>query len=248
MKTKNAKISNSVLITLIIVVGIIFVSYIGINSVNPTSNTVTGQGTATINVVPDLVAVYFAVQTNGDTSQEATDENSEIVDNLITELLKQGFSREDIETTGFNVYPDYSWNNGVQKLNGYSATHNVRVKLSASETGKIGNVIDAGVGAGAGISYINFELSQEKQNEYKAEALKLAAEDAKLKAEAIAEGLGKDLGKLVSTSSSDFDYYPWMLYESAGAMDASEAKAATTNIQPGEQEISARVTAVFKLK
>ena len=111
-------------------------------------------------------------------------------------------------------------------------------------------MIDAGVDAGASIGYINFELSQEKQNEYKAQALKQAAEDAKIKAESIAEGLGKSIGSIYSISSSDFDYYPWRIYEATASSEAgvAEAKQAATDIQPGEKDITARVSVVFKLK
>ena len=243
---------KSVQITLIVVAGIIILAllgYLALNSMNPSINTVTGQGTATIKAIPDLVGVYFNVETKASTSEEATSKNAEIVEELITNLVKEGFERKEIQTMSFNVYPDYSWNNGNQRLNGYIATHQIKVELSTEDADKIGEVIDTGVNAGAGISYINFELSQEKQNQYKSEALKLAAEDAKIKSEAIAEGLGNKLGNLVSTSTSDFNYYPWELYRASDSMGGvAEAKAATTNIQPGEQEISASVTAVFKLR
>lgn len=248
-----AKMDKSVQKTLIIMAGIVAIGLIGFLIYSNLSlvNTVTGDGLAVVKAVPDLISVYFSVDTTGTTSKIATDKNSEIVDKLITELIKQGFDRDQIQTTGFNVYPDYDWINGQQVSKGFKATHSITVQMSSNESEKIGDVIDAGVSAGAGISYINFELSQEKQNEYKAQALKQAAEDAKIKAQSIAEGLGKTLGRLVSTSESSFNYYPWRLYESAGGVatkDASEAKAATTNIVPGEQEVSANVRATFKLR
>ena len=245
---------KSVQITLIIVIGLIVVAgmgYFAFSSLSPSTNTVTGNGYATIEAIPDKVGVYFDVQTKATTSEEATTKNSEIVDELITELVKQGFERKDIQTLNFNVYPEYDWNSGTRRIIGYQANHQIKVELSTSESSRIGKVIDSGVSAGAGISYINFELSQEKQNQYKAEALKLAAEDAKVKAESIAEGLGKKLGALVSTQDSNFGYNPWRLYEASGGMnsqDVAMAKEAVTNIQPGEQEISASVTATFRLK
>lgn len=247
MKTK---LDNSVKITLIIVAGVLILGYMLYSLVPTTSaNTVTGNGQATIKVMPDLVRVYFNVQTRGETSSEATENNSEIVDDLITELVKQGFERKQIETTNFNVYPDYTWENNKRRENGYVATHSIRIELSTDDIDKIGDVVDAGVNAGAGISYISFELSQDLENQYKAEALELAAKDAKTKAQAVANGLGKDLGKLISTQGNDFNYYPWRIYESQGAatMDAAEVKQEATSIQPGEQEVSASVTAVFKL-
>ena len=244
------KIDKSVQITLIVVVCVLILSLLVFSNMPGTSaKTVTGNGQATIKVMPDLVRVHFNVETRGETSKEATENNSLIVDKLITELVKNGFERKQIETTNFNVYPDYIWDEGKREDNGYVATHSVRVEISAGSIEKIGEVVDSGVNAGAGVSYISFELSQELQNKYKAEALKLAAEDAKIKAEAIAGGLGQKIGKLVSTSGNDFNYHPWRVYESAGAstMDAALVKSEATNIQPGEQEVSASVTAVFKL-
>jgi uncharacterized protein YggE len=254
LKGGKKQMDKSVQITLIIVIGFIALAGIGyavFSSLAPSNeNTVTGNGQAVLKVTPDLVKVYFGVDTTANTSQEAKDKNAEIVDKVITELVKEGFERKDIQTENFNIYPDYSWENGKQDLKGYKATHTLVVEISTNDSDKIGTAIDAGVNAGANINYINFELSQAKQNEYKAQALKLAAEDAKIKAESIATGLNKQVGKLVSVSDNNFNYYPWRLYDnSAGASGvATMAKEAVTNIQPGNQEISASVTAIFALK
>jgi len=241
---------KQVQITLIIVAGVVLLGLIGlaIFSTYSPANTLTARGQSTIEVEPDLVGIYFRVQTQAATSEDAKDQNAEIVDDVITNLVKQGLERKDIKTQSFNIYPEYDWNSGSRNLKGYAATHLLKVELSTEDSDKIGEMLDAGVDAGASINYINFELSQELQNTYKAEATKFAAEDAKLKAEAMAEGLGKKLGRLVSTSDNSFDYYPWKLYE-AGGDDFSvvEAKQATTDIHPGEQTIYAQVTAVFKI-
>mgnify|MGYP001561245822 CR=1 FL=1 len=243
---------KAVQITLIIVAGVLIFGFLAFatfsNIINPTQNTVTGQGTATVKAVPDLVGVYFSVETKASTSEEAASKNADIVEKLKNSLISKGLDKKEIQTLNFNVYPEYDWNSGTQKIKGYIASHQIRVELSTENSEKIGEVIDAGVSAGAGISYINFELSQELQNKYKSEALKLAAEDAKIKASSIAEGLGKKVGSLVSVSTSDFNYYPWRLYETSGVASAEDAKAATTNINPGEQEISASVTAIFKIR
>lgn len=246
------KLDKSVQITLIIVVGIIILAilgYIVFSSIIPASNTISVNGQSEIEAFPDLVGVYFNIETQGSTSEEATKENSEIVEELKNSLVIKGFDREDIKTQNFNVYPDYDWINGKRVAKGYKATHSLKIELSTDDTSKIGEAIDAGVEAGSGISYINFELTKEKQNEYKAQAIKQASEDARIKAEAMAKGLGQELGKLVSVSDSGFDYYPWRIYGAVEeASEVAIAKEATTDIQPGEQKITARVSAVFKLK
>jgi hypothetical protein len=252
LKGGKKQMDKSVQMTLIIVIGFIALAGIGyavFSSSNPSSdNTVTGNGQAVVKVTPDLVKVYFGVDTSANTSEKAKDKNAETVDKVITELLKQGFERKEIQTENFNIYPDYSWDNGKQELKGYKATHTLVVEIPTNQSNKIGDAIDAGVNAGANINYINFELSQAKQNEYKAQALKLAAEDANIKAESIAMGLNKKVGDLVSVSDNNFYYNPWNIYSASGSSGVAMAKEATTNIQPGNQEISASVTAIFEIK
>ena len=230
-------------------VGIILLSLIGIYKLSPASDTISVNGQATFNSMPDLVTVYFNVESKATTSSEANQLNSEIVEKLTTNILALGFEEKNIITENFNVYPNNEWINGKMIPKGYVATHSIKIEMSTSETQKIGQVIDAGVNAGAGISYINFELSPEKQSEAKAEAIKLAAQDAKVQAQALADGLDKKVGKLVSVSLDDFNYYPWRVYSASGVSeDAMMAKEATTNIQPGDKEISARVSAVYKIR
>jgi len=219
---------------------------------NPlTTNTINVEGSATIDAMPNLVGIYFYVETSGDTTSEASQANSEIVEELKNSLISLGIDEEKIITQNYNVYPDYDWVNNQRVEKGYKATHSIKVEISTQETEKIGQIIDAGTQAGAGINYINFELTSELQNQYKAEAMQLAAEDARMKAEAIAQGLDKKVGRLVSVSTSNFGYSPWNVYSARGIAledEAQEAKVATTSIQPGEQEISGQITAIFKLR
>ncbi len=250
---KSAKISDqSVQMTLIIVGAVVLLALAGgyavFQMMPPSGNVVSVQGNSQIKAIPDLVTVYFSVETKGTDAKDAKDKNAEIVDAVVTNLVKAGFERADIVTENFNVYPEYSWMNSQQKILDYKATHNIRVEMPTSESDKIGDAIDAGVDGGALISYINFELTVAKQNEYKALAFKQAAEDATIKAQALASGVGKKLGKLVSISSNEFYYQPWRMYSNdAMASGGAEAKAAATTIQPGEQDVNAQVSVSYKI-
>ena len=242
---------KNVQIALIVASSVILLALIGtfvFLQSGTSANTVNVDGTAKVKAMPDLVAVYFNVETNGDDAKEAKDKNADIVDKVITSLLKKGFERNAIETQNFNIYPRYVWENNENKQEGYTATHSLRIVLEQNMIAKTGDVIDAGVDAGAAINYINFELSLEKQNGYKAEALKLATQDAKTKAEAIASGIGKKIGKVVSISTTDFGYSPWPVFARAETTGVMETKAAATNIQPGEQDIYANINVEFAMK
>ena len=252
MKKQN----NAIVITGIISAVVLIVAILALTSFNRVTSgyggdTVNVQGIASVKAMPDLITVYFNIETEGDTTSEAKDANSEILNNVVDALAAQGFDRSEIVTENFNVYENCEWTEDGRECDGYKATHSVKVELPIEDQDLIGPVVDSGVDSGAMISYINFELTQESQNMYKAEAMKLAAEDATIKAEAVAEGFGKNVGKLTSVQVDSFGYYPWNVYSSRGMgimEDASFAKEAASNIQVGEEEVSATVSASFKLK
>lgn len=247
MKKEN----NAIVMTSIIagVVLLIAVSAMYMFSGSTSKDVVTVSGMATIKATPDLVGVYFTIETKGTTSAEASDANTAVFNRLKDYLSVQGFTEEDLKTESFSIQPNIYWVNGKQIQDGYIAYHYLKLEFPTDDLDKLTAVIDAGANAGAGISYINFELTEESQNSYKAQALEMAAQDAQTKADAVAAGFGKTAGRLVSVQVSEFNYYPWRLYSATGsAEDASSIKAETMNIQPSDEEISASVSATFKLQ
>jgi len=252
-KLENKQASNdSVKITWIIVGTVIVLAIVALVvflSLRP-GTTISTSGQSVVKAIPDLVTIYFNVETNGTNATDAKDKNAVIVDDIITGLIKNGINRDNITTENFNIYPQYDWTEAGQVFKGYKATHSIKVQLDSNKMDDAGTVIDIGVDNGALVSYINFELSLTKQNELKAQALNQATQDARIKAESIASGLGKNLGAVVSVSDSSFDYYPWPIYRNdvAYGTGIAEAKEAiSTNINPGQQEVSARVSVTYKI-
>lgn len=255
MKKEN----SAIIITCIIAAVVLIIAILALNrfgSVFPSSGkTVTVEGVATVKALPDVTSVYFTIETKGTTSVEAKDANNEIYEDFVGKIVSVGFEENDIKTESYNIYENTYWDNDYRKqtTDGYKATRYLKIEISSDESDKLSDVIDAGVDAGAGISYIYFELSQESQNKYKAEALKLASEDATIKADAIASGFDKEAGRLISVQISNFGYYPWNVYTAKGgdgmaSEDSIAAQEAATNIRPSDQDITASVTATFKLR
>ncbi|MGC9309242.1 MAG: SIMPL domain-containing protein [Candidatus Nanoarchaeia archaeon] len=239
---------KAVKITSIIIGGIVLIALIAVYAfiqLAPT-NTLTATGESEIDVEPELVHLNLVIETINDSAQEARDKNAELLDDLIISLIKLGYDREDIETEQFSVNPEYEWDNG-RELVGYKARHAISLKVDVGED--IGDAIDAGVDAGAYVNYINYELTKETENQYKAEAIKLATQDARNKAEAMADGLNAHLSGIYQVRNSNFYYHPWTVYSYTGMEDnALEAKQATTSIQPSDRQISARIEVVYKLR
>ncbi len=240
--------NNAIIVTSIIAVVILVIALVAISSFsNPTKDTMTVQGTSTLKVMPDMVSVHFNIQTNGTTSAEANDANSVIYNNLKAALIRDGFSADELGTENFNVYPNTYWDNGKQETNGFVASHMVKLEFSANETDKLSLVVDDGINAGAGVSYINFELSNSAQNTYKAQAIEAASKDAATKADAVAKGFGKSVGSLVSVSVDNYNYVPWVMYSASAGATSQEVKAAAADINPTSQDVTATVSATYKL-
>ncbi len=245
------KLQKSVQITLIVVIAAVILTVILVAALrgNSLNNTIQVNGQASTKVSPDLISVYFSVDTKGATSQLAEDANSVIVEKLKNNIVALGFKETDLTTENYAIYPEYDYSGGSQRLTGYRATHSLKIEVSAEEKSKVSSIIDAGTNAGAGISYINFELSPSLEQTAKTAAIKNASDDAKVKAEAIAEGFDKRLGRLVSVSLNEFNYSPWPIFAArdSGVSSGAEAKTAVSGITPSNQEVSASITAVYRL-
>jgi uncharacterized protein len=233
---------------IIIAVVIIAIFLVGGFLLNSNSSaTVTAQGTSVLEVMPNKVSINLNVQAKGETSQEAKDAHDEIIEKVFVELIIAGLDRDEIKMVNFNIYPEYIYDNGKRTQNGFSAIQSLVVETTNFDT--VPQIVDAAIEGGALVSYINFELSEVSQSDYKAQALEAAGKDAKKKAEATAAGLGKKLGSLVAVKSQDFNYGPFRYFEADAAIGSiAEAREAAINIAPQDIEVRATVGVEYKLR
>lgn len=243
-----ARNQKSVNITAISVVGLIVLGILGaayFMQGSSSGSTVTATGNAQLSVPADEVSVWVSVQTSNISAEAAKDANAEVTNRVLNSLYAIGLTKNDVETQNYNIYPEYDYTTNQPKITGYVATNTIIVKTKNFDI--VGKIVDASVNSGALVSNINFELSTEKSNEYKTLALGNATADAKIKAEAIAGGLGKKLGSLVSITASDYNYYPYPLYARESGIGSDAVKVAT-EIQPRNIDVSATATVVYKVK
>lgn len=214
-----------------------------------TPDTVTVSAKGSTSAVPDRAELHFGIRTQADTAEEAQKDNSKNVDAVVKVLKKNGIKEEKIQTSMYDVSPQYDWNTGDgSKVIGYSAFSNLSVKdVAIDDAGKL---ITACTNAGAnefnGISY-----SSTQYDALYAEALKKAVSAAQAKAQVLAEAAGRKLGdvKTLSEGYQDMTYANTSekVYAAAG-MGAAEDSAPSANILPGQAEITANVTVTYILQ
>jgi uncharacterized protein len=216
-----------------------------VNNVNTNQTDIfssSGEGEAT--AVPDEVTVYLGVTQSAQTVEEAQNQVNSAANEIINELKDLGIAEEDIKTTNYSVNPNVE----VQPLlprptnqNGYTVTQNLEVKIKEAE--RANEVVDAATALGANlVGGVTFTFSDELQERLEKDALKQAVEDAKKKAQNLANISGIRLGKIINVVSSSNDQ-PFL---SLGAEQRTDQPDTSTNITPGENTVRVGVTLYYE--
>lgn len=212
----------------------------------PQANTISVQGVSEFDVAPDISKIAFRVETQSMNAQEAQTANRKIANDVYAALAREGVRENEIETTTYRIEKVQEWDPKLERIvdKGYRVV-NVFV-VTTRQLERVGRLLDAGVQAGAnGVESITFELSDAKQKEVKNEALRKAAGNAREKAEALAEGIGVRLGKVLSIQEQSYYIVPYRYDLMAKAEAMGEMPP--TPISPEAVHVSAQVSVSFEI-
>lgn len=214
-----------------------------------TEQTVTTTAVGRVERAPDRAVLRVAVETFAETAEEAADQNAERTEAVLAALERLGIPEDHIRTTSYQVNPEYDYSPGEprrpgeQRLVGYRVVNMVQVTID--DIDRVGEIIDAAISAGANrIGGLSFQLRDPAAA--RQDAIREAVALARADAQAVADALGRRLGPALSVSTTGGAVpppVPMMRLESR----ALDAAAAAAPIQPGELEVVAGVTAVFRL-
>ena len=245
MKKDNTKLQ----ITGMVLVTVVFLALIASSAFQQNSErgTLSTEGEGEIEVTPDLVEINLQLQTKGDSSEEATTTNSVMTEALLSALEDLGLDKE-VTTSNFNVYQEYNYDEGSRKEAGYVATHSIVVELDVEDNDLINDVISASTGEGATVSYMNYKISDELQDELAETAYAIASEEAHNKAKNIAEGLGVKLGKIKNVQILDsYSSYPYYAMDSSANLKVESASGVSVT-DPESQTVTTRISVTYELR
>jgi uncharacterized protein YggE len=212
-------------------------------------------GTASIECRPNQMTIILRIKAEDPNSVEkAADQVAVMIDKLLDSLQKLGISKDDVETTSYNINQKYK-NEYDEKGNfvrsvfdGYEVVNTIKITLKDFD--KAGKVIDATAEVGGLVDSVNFELSSEKRNELKIQVMTKAAEDARIKAEAVISALEEEIGNVTSVSLNDYYYQPynyWNRAELECSGIRSDKIIPPTTILPSDLTVSANINVVFDI-
>jgi uncharacterized protein YggE len=215
---------------------------------------VSTSGTATVKVDPDKVTVTIGVETQGMTAEEAATKNAELVQKVIAALKGLGIADDQISTSWYSLFPIYEYKSPPcieiypqppecaprSEITGYRASNSLSVTLDADQD--VGRVIDAAVAAGANnVSGAYFFVSEERQQEIRDGLIEKAIQNARSRADRAADAVSMEIAGVKSIHLNDV-YFP-VFYKDV----AQEASGASTQILPGQQQVSMTVQVTFRM-
>jgi uncharacterized protein YggE len=206
--------------------------------------TVTGHGE--VNAKPDKATVGLAVEGQADTATAAQQTVNAAMQKVLAALQKVGIPERSIQTSGLNLSPIYASQKPGQESEpprtvGYRASNTLQVE--ATDLQLVGQIIDAATTAGANrVEGISFGLDNDLN--YRTDALRAAAAEAKAKAATLADALGLKLVSVRSVSQVAMNSpRPLYAYASLG-----RAAMAATPVEPGQIKIEASVTVEYQIE
>ena len=209
-------------------------------------NSIQTTGQSILSVDPDKAEIILGVETQEVNALDSQQGNAEIMEKVMLALKNNGIKTKDIKTYQYSVQPIRNYNSrsgDYQEIIGYKTTNMIRIKTT--DLDNVGKVIDAAASVGANkFQGVSFGLTDEKQTEYKNEALKEASKNAKTKAESIADGLGVKIQGVLRASESS--YYQPVYRDYDMIASAGSEMEATTEISPGMIQVSATVSVSYE--
>mgnify|MGYP002544698639 CR=1 FL=1 len=203
-------------------------------------NVINVSGSGEIKLVPDIATVSIQVRTYNEKPAAAQAENSAIMDAVIEAVKAAGVKDADIATDNVSLNERYNYKKTPAVVVGYDMVTSIKVTIRDIDA--VGKVLSDTIAAGATGTLTVSDSSAAYQ-----QALKAAIDDAKGKAQAIAEALGVTLKPIPSAvNEQSSSYTPNAAYDMRTASAAEDANA-DVSISPGELTVEAQVSIEYEI-
>lgn len=210
-------------------------------------DTITVSGTGSASSTPDLANVEIGVQTTNADIAAAFAETNSTLDAVIEAIIAAGVAREDVRTTGLDVFAQESFGGPAPESAGpnqrqFSYNVSNRVRVVVRDVALVEDVLTAAVGAGANqIFGLSFGISDTEQ--LRAEARLIAVERANANAEALAAAAGANVGEIIILEESSGGAGPF----DARFMAEAGIGGGGAVIEPGQLSVNLTVTITYRL-
>lgn len=207
------------------------------------------SGTCIRSVTPDRGMVTITAEFKDMDVKKATTLATQQYEKVRDRVVRLKLEDEELSTSEYRVDEIREWENNKNVFKGYRARIGLRVVTSNQK--RLGEVIEIaskeGVRDVGGLSlFTSSKLARAERNE----CLKEASEQAKSKAQKLAESLGAKLGEVIQIDESANAMLPspMPIYAKSMMADQESVRGGAPTIEAGKEEIQASVSVVFGLR
>ena len=209
-----------------------------------TKLSVTGSGT--VLVESDLAIVTVGVQETSKDVLEAQSTVNEKIAAIKPALLDAGVEESEINTDSINIYANYDYSDNTEVIVGYTARNSLSVRTTDMDN--VGSLIDAAFAAGAN-TLDNVQFTVQDDTQAREQALTMAVEDARRKADVLASAAGLQVASIERISEGGVSVYDSMRNYAADTVTAAEeSDGAGTLVQAALVSVDATVSMEFELQ
>ncbi|QCR22773.1 SIMPL domain-containing protein [Pontibacter sp. SGAir0037] len=203
------------------------------------------SGTGEVKLKPDEVVLSFGFEVRDKSLEKARKQVDSQSSSVISYLKKQGIDERLIQTSYVSVYPMYQggeFANAAPEFYMAQKTMTVVVKQLNKYDELVAGLYKAGVNRVDGVSFRVSELEK-----HKAEAQKRAVNNARQKAQALANELGSKTGRVYAINETSGSNNPSPVYAKSLRMEADMAGDGPS-IAGGEVLVTSSVQVTFLLE
>lgn len=205
-------------------------------------------GDRSIQVEPDEAMVRIGIESEATNARQAQLETNRIGGAILAAISELGVDSRAVQTAQLSLWPVYesrppeSHGEHRPRIVAYRATNTVSVRLD--DLTLIGPVVDAAIGAGAN-RIQGLDLGLRDDTAARRRALAAAVEEARGKAETIAEALGVRLGPVLEANDQGVQVPRIQMQQRALELAAADA---STPVATGTITVSATVLLRFAIE
>jgi uncharacterized protein len=203
-------------------------------------------GTATLDVAPDTADISMTMTADGARPKQAVTSLHARQAELVKALMDMDIETADIKISQLGLNPVYVYpENAPPRIRGYQAT--LTVTASTRKFDLIGDIMEAGAGAGVSTMATTFRCSDLPELKKKVRDMAIAA--AREKADQMAHGFGvkmKRVTLLNEAAAGNAWYFDPAFANAAGA--ETEAARAKVSLSPELQPLVLTVTVAYELE
>ncbi|MBX2849059.1 MAG: SIMPL domain-containing protein [Acidiferrobacterales bacterium] len=158
-------------------------------------------GTGEVDKEPDQATLNISISAQESTLLAAKQVADQRYSTVLEQIKSAGIDDKDIKATRINAQPQYEWGNNKRVYKGERVSRSLQVTIN--DLDKVSELMQAIVESGVStIDGINTGFKDPDILEQ--EALGIAAQDARSKAEFLAKSLGRELGEAYMISEQNF--------------------------------------------